>query len=49
MKAIVNGRILLPDAEVRNKALLYDETIIGTVDEANARHEAEEIIDAQGA
>ena len=49
MKAIVNGKILLPDAEVKNQALLYDETIIGIVDEASARHEAEEIIDAEGA
>ena len=49
MKAIVNGRILLPDAEVRSKALLYDETIIGIVDEADARRGAEEIIDAGGA
>ena len=43
MKAIVNGRILLPDAEVRNKALLYDETIIGIVDTAEAQREADEI------
>ena len=49
MKAIVNGRILLPDAEVRNKALLYDETIIGIVDTDEARREADEITDAQGA
>ena len=49
MKAIVNGRILLPDAEIRNKALLYDETVMGIVDEADARREAEEIIDAAGA
>ena len=32
MKAIVNGRILLPDREVRGKALLYGETIIGIAD-----------------
>ena len=49
MKAIVNGRILLPDAEVRNKALLYDEVIIGIMDEADARREADEVIDAGGA
>jgi len=49
MKAIVNGRILLPDAEIRNKALLYGETVMGIVDEADARREAEEIIDAAGA
>ncbi|MBR0407920.1 MAG: N-acetylglucosamine-6-phosphate deacetylase [Clostridia bacterium] len=49
MKAIVNGTILLPDAEVRNKALLYDAAIIGIVDEADTRREAVEIIDARGA
>lgn len=49
MKAIVNGRILLPDAEVRGKALLYNDMIIGIVDEADARREADEIIDAGGA
>ncbi len=49
MKAIVNGRILLPDAEVHSKALLYDEAIIGIVDEADARREADEVLDANGA
>ena len=49
MKAIVNGRILLPDSEVKGKALLYDERIIGVVDEAAARAQADEILDAQGA
>ena len=49
MKAIINGRILLPDSEVRDKALLFDERIIGLKDEAAARAQAEEIIDAQGA
>ena len=48
IKAIVNGRILLPDSEVKGKALLFDEKIIGIVDEAAARAQAEEIIDAQG-
>ena len=49
VKAIVNGRILLPDAEIRNKALLYDDVILGIVDEAEARRQADEIIDAGGA
>ena len=49
MKAIVNGRILLPDTEVHSKALLYDEAIIGIVDEADARREADEVLDANGA
>ncbi|MBQ4075208.1 MAG: N-acetylglucosamine-6-phosphate deacetylase [Clostridia bacterium] len=48
MKAIVNGRILMPDTEIRGKALLYDEKIIGVVDEAAARAQADEIMDAQG-
>ncbi len=49
MKAIVNGRILLPDSEVKGKALLYDERILGIVDEETARAQADEILDAQGA
>ena len=48
IKAIVNGRILLPESEVKGKALLYNERIIGITDEANAREMADEIIDAQG-
>ena len=47
MKAIVNGRILLPDREVRGKALLFGETITGIVNPDEAR--ADEIIDADGA
>lgn len=49
MKAIVNGRILLPDSEIKGKALLYDDKIIGLVSEEEAGKQAEEIIDAQGA
>lgn len=49
MKAIVNGRILLSDREVSGKALLFDDRIAGVVEEAAARREAEEIIDAAGA
>ena len=48
MKAIVNGRILLPDAEVSGKALLFDRKIIGIVEENEARAQADEIIDAEG-
>lgn len=48
MKAIVNGRILLPDTEIRGKALLFDDKIIGVVEEAAARAKADEVIDAQG-
>lgn len=49
MKAILNGRILLPDREVKGKALLYNEKIIGLADEASAIREADETIDADGA
>ena len=47
MKAIVNGRILLPDREVTGKALVYDETIAGIADPGGIR--ADEITDAEGA
>lgn len=47
-KAIINGRILLPESEIRGKALLYNERIIGLVEESAAREAADEIIDAQG-
>lgn len=47
MKAIVGGRILLPEGEVSGKALLFDEVIRGVVDEKDVH--ADEIIDAQGA
>lgn len=48
MKAIVNGRILLPGAEVHGKALVYDKKIVGVMDEAAARAMADEVIDAAG-
>lgn len=47
MKAIVGGRILLPEGEVSGKALLFDEVICGVVDEKDVH--ADEVIDAQGA
>ena len=47
MKAIVNGRILLPDREIIGKALLFDGEIAGTADPGETH--AEEIIDADGA
>ncbi len=47
MKAIVNGRILLPDREIRGKALLFGEKIIGIAEPDEVR--AEEVIDADGA
>ena len=46
MKAIVNGRILLPELEVRGKVLLYEDQIIGIADPGETR--ADEIIDAEG-
>ncbi len=45
MKAIINGKIILKDGIVENKALLFDDKIIGLADDAAA---ADEIIDAQG-
>ena len=49
MKAIFNGRILLPDREIKGKALLYDDKIIGLTDEKSASRKAAETIDAEGA
>ncbi len=49
MKAILNGRVLLPDSEIKGKALLYDQRIIALTDPETARAQADEIIDAQGA
>jgi len=49
MKAILNGKILLPDAQVMGKALLFNERIAGLVSEDEARAVADEVIDAQGA
>ena len=48
MKAIINGRILLPETEIQEQALLFDEQIVGVVSEAEARSRADEIIDAAG-
>lgn len=47
MKAIVNGRILLPDREETGKALLFDEKIVGLTDPAEVP--CDEIINAGGA
>ena len=47
MKAIVNGRILLPDREETGKALLFDEKIIGLTDPTEVP--CDEIINAGGA
>ncbi|MBQ6257077.1 MAG: amidohydrolase family protein, partial [Clostridia bacterium] len=49
MKAILNGRVLLPDSEVKGKALVYDERIVCLTDPDKAKEQADEIIDAQGA
>lgn len=48
MKAIINGRILLPDEEVFEKALLFDQKIVGIVDQQSAIQQADEVIDANG-
>lgn len=47
MKAIVNGRLLLPDGELWGKALVYDEKIAGITDDRDVG--GAEIIDAGGA
>ena len=41
MKAILNGRVLLPDSEIRGKALLYDQKIIGLTDQETAKAQAD--------
>lgn len=48
MKAIVNGIILQPTAELHGKALLFDEKIRGITDPENINAQAEEVIDARG-
>jgi len=45
VKALVNGRILLPDREIRDRVLLFDEKVTGIAEEAPA---GAEIIDAGG-
>ena len=47
MKAIVNGRILLPDREIRGKTLMFEDRIRGIADPDDAQ--ADEVIDAEGA
>lgn len=46
MKAIINGRIVMPDGVVENKALLFEDKIIGLAEDARG---ACEVIDAKGA
>ena len=48
MKAIINGRILLPDAEITGQALLFDRQVVGVVSDDEARERTGEIIDARG-
>jgi len=49
MKAIINGRIVLPNAVKMGKALLYDEKIVAVTGVDEARAAADEIIDAHNA
>ena len=49
MKAILHGRVLMPDREIRDKALLYNDKIIGLANEDEAIAQADECMDAQGA
>ncbi len=46
MKALIGGTLLLPDGELRGKAILFDDAIRGIVDEKDVV--ADEIIDANG-
>ncbi len=48
-KAIINGILLLPDGEIRNKALLFNEKIQGITEPTSALSIADEVIDADGA
>ena len=45
MKAIVNGRVLLPTGEIEGKALLFDRVCLGLCEEAP---QGAEIVDAGG-
>ncbi|MBQ7455617.1 MAG: N-acetylglucosamine-6-phosphate deacetylase [Clostridia bacterium] len=45
MKAIVNGRVLLPTGEIKGKALLFDRVCLGLCEEAP---QGAEIVDAGG-
>ncbi len=47
MKAIVNGRILMPDREIQGKALVYRDTVLGIAEPGEIC--ADEVIDAEGA
>ena len=47
MKTIINGRIVMPDAVLDGKALLYEEKILGVVPSGEIPADAE-VIDAQG-
>ena len=47
MKAIVNGRILMPDREIRGKMLVFEDRIRGITDPDEAC--TDEVIDAEGA
>ena len=47
MKALINGRILMPDRETEGQALLFEERVIGSVPETEIPAGAERI-DAGG-
>lgn len=49
VKAITNGVILMPEGEIHEKVLLFDERICGIADIEYACTAADEIIDAEGA
>ena len=47
MKAIINGKIILPDGTVEGKAMIYNDKVSGIADAAKAG-DCDEIIDAGG-
>ena len=50
MKAIINGKIILPNQIIEDMALLFNEKIVGIVDNETAKTmtDISEIIDATG-
>jgi len=48
MKAIVNGVLVTPRAVLRNKTLLFDETVVGIADSADPLPAGTETVDAGG-
>ena len=45
MKAIINGRIVMPDGIVEGRALVYEDRVLGMAEDVSG---ADEVIDAKG-